>query len=270
MRVPLFTGVDSAWGGKNPGAVCDLAPGAAGGLVARPGLRARWPELVRAFAAYRGEEHHVVAIDQSLVVGNASGMRPVERLLAQSLMGRFRLGAHASNTTNPAYGPGGGLWDLLELLDAQGYRHEPMAVSRRAPGRHYFECYPHPALIGLFGLNRCLAYKRGRGTAHGWRRLVKLVRSLARKEPRVENAEEVAPLELPWTKPNEDRLDALVAAYVAAWFWFHGTARSTVAGDLRTGYMVTPHSVVSGELLLRTFGAARIDVEGTAVAARPR
>ena len=268
--VPLFTGVDSAWGGKSPGAVCDLAPCASGGLLARPGIRARWPELLRAFAGYRREAQHVVGIDQSLVVLNATGHRPVDLLLAKSLMGRFRLGAHASNTSNPAYGPRGGIWDLVELLAAEGYRHEPMAVARRAPGRHYLECYPHPALVGLFGLNRCLRYKRGRGTALGWRRFLKLVRSLARKEPRVVNAEAVAPLDLAWTKENEDRLDALVAAYVAAWFWFHGTARSTIVGDLATGYMVTPHSVVSRELLLRTFGPERVDVEGVARAVRPR
>jgi hypothetical protein len=39
-----------------------------------------------------------------------------------------------------------------------------------------------------------------------------------------------------------DQVDALIAAYTAAYWWRFGIRRSTMAGDLKTGYIVTPHS----------------------------
>jgi predicted RNase H-like nuclease len=40
----------------------------------------------------------------------------------------------------------------------------------------------------------------------------------------------------------EDELDAFVCAYVAAYYWTHGTRRCRVVGDLESGYIVTPVS----------------------------
>jgi hypothetical protein len=38
----------------------------------------------------------------------------------------------------------------------------------------------------------------------------------------------------------EDEIDAFVCAYIAAYYWTHGTARCRVVGDLASGYIVTP------------------------------
>jgi predicted RNase H-like nuclease len=38
----------------------------------------------------------------------------------------------------------------------------------------------------------------------------------------------------------EDELDAYVCAYVAVYYWTHGSARCRVVGDAESGYIVTP------------------------------
>jgi predicted RNase H-like nuclease len=48
---------------------------------------------------------------------------------------------------------------FLRVLQEEGYLHSPMAIPSATAGRFYFECYPHPAIIGLFDLDRILQYK---------------------------------------------------------------------------------------------------------------
>ncbi len=263
----FFTGFDSAWGGRNKGALCDLE------TTSKPGvLRAQahgdvaWGNAPRLIV--REDETHVVAIDQGLVVRKARGCRPVEADLARALMKSFRVGAHSSNTTNPCYGENAGIWTLTEALDASGYRQNPMAVSRREPGRWYFECYPHPAWLGLFGLPSLLLYKVRKKNAAGWRVAVESVRSLANASPSIENIQDLVPADMPPTKANEDLLDAIISAYVAAVWWESGTERSACFGDLESGYVVTPVSAATREPLELVF-EGRINCEGCATSQRP-
>jgi predicted RNase H-like nuclease len=44
----------------------------------------------------------------------------------------------------------------------------------------------------------------------------------------------------------EDEIDAYVCAYVAEYYWTHGTARCRVVGDLESGYIVTPVTPAQG------------------------
>jgi len=144
-----------------------------------------------------------------------------------------------------------------------------MAVASRPEGRFFFECYPHPALIGLFNLDATLAYKVARGTADGWRKLLVHLRSLATAEIQVENVDDYVTDDLAWTKANEDRLDALIAAYTAAYFWWFGTARSVVLGNPTEGYIVTPCNDRTRNLFLSRFGREGLNQPGPARAVRP-
>jgi len=58
--------------------------------------------------------------------------------------------------------------------------------------------------------------------------------------------------EIPYTgaelKAAEDKLDSLICAYVAAYWWYWGEQRNLVLGDRTTGYIVIPKSVLSLEL----------------------
>ena len=41
-------------------------------------------------------------------------------------------------------------------------------------------------------------------------------------------------------KAAEDKLDSLICAYVAAYWWYWGEQRNLVLGDVSTGYIITP------------------------------
>lgn len=271
----LFTGFDSAWGGRLRGAICNLKGEVKdGGLtlaVREPPMSVDWPKAVSQSRTWSTQSaNHVVSIDQGLVVPNATGMRPVERLLASALMGRFGCGAHASNQRRTScYGPTAGVWDLIDSLQAQGYRHEPMAVGSRSEGRFFLECYPHPALIALFDLNRTLPYKVTRGTFDGWRQLLGHLRSLRDADLPISNVTTFVPEDLEWNKANEDHLDALVAAYVGAYLWWFGPSRSIVVGSLTEGYIATPCNQQTRDLLQRSFEAYGVNPNGLAHSVRP-
>jgi predicted RNase H-like nuclease len=265
----VFSGFDSAWGRRKNGALCHLGLREDGSLefLAPPSI-CGWEEVTQ-WARATSWQNHVVAVDQSLVVRNATGMRPVERKLARALMREFGCGAHASNTTNPCYGPAGGIWDFVEALESRGYRQDPLAVAEQRAGRFYFECFPHPALLGLFDLGAVLAYKVRHHDRSAWGRLLELLRSLERREPPFGGIGAYAHARLPQTLDNENKLDSVVAAYVAAWWWRHGTRRSVSLGSLSDGYIVTPVSDRTKAAFDRVFAASEMNQRGCAACARP-
>src|SRR5262249_33876867 len=146
------------------------------------------------------------------------------------------------NRQNTCFADDAPIWDFVRALEANGFVQSPMRIPHADRGRFYFECYPHPALLGLFDLNHILKYKAAKGRDDEWQRLIALIRSLETAELPVRNIGEFVHSGLSQHKQNEDRLDANICAYVAAYWWKFGTARSTMIGDTLTGYMVTPHS----------------------------
>src|ERR1019366_6605462 len=190
---------------------------------------------------------HLLAIDQPLVVPNESGSRPVDVTIARALMGQYAVGAHAANRANPCFGDGAGIWPLLDGLGARGYRQVPDAAGLREQGKYFFECYPNLALVGW--LDVLPRYKIRHGDREAWGRVVAFLRSLASAEIPIVNAEAVIPSDMEATKANEDRLDALIAAYSAAWHRLLAGARSLVLGDATTGYIVTPVNDTTRSLL---------------------
>ena len=265
-----FTGFDSAWGARNTGALCELVLRDDGSLVVRGGepSSATWHDAVG--RAGRGADGtlNVWAVDQPLCVANESGCRPAEADLARALMADFACGAHSSNLSNPCWAAGARIWDLLRALEANGYRHHPMAIPGAAEGRFYFECYPHPALLGLFDLDRILTYKVRHRDEAAWLELVRLLRGLETADLPVTNIGEVLTPGLTRSQDNENKLDALIAAYVAAYWWKYGTDRSSMVGDTSTGYIVTPHSERTRLALAEVF-RGRWNMPGVACAAPP-
>ena len=97
------------------------------------------------------------------------------------------MGPTHANLTNPCWMPNARIWDLQRTLAANEYRHNPMAIPKAERGRHYFECYPHPAIVGLFDLNHILKYKVRHGDGDAWQQLVRLLQSLASAELPITN-----------------------------------------------------------------------------------
>jgi hypothetical protein len=129
-----------------------------------------------------------------------------------------------------------------------------MAIPGAGHGRFYFECYPHPAIVGLFDLRGILKYKVQHRSLDDWQVLIRLLRSLASAELPIRNIESFVQEDQPQNKRNEDKLDSIISAYVAAYWWKFGVQRSSVIGDLSTGYIVTPHSERTFAALARVFG----------------
>jgi hypothetical protein len=93
--------------------------------------------------------------------------------------------------------------------------------------------------------------------------VIDLLRSLVDSELPVRNIRSFVEEDLAQNEANEDRPDAIVSAYVAAYWWKFGAERSTTIGDLRDGYIVTPHSSRTYAALANVFDA-RFNQQGFA------
>lgn len=259
----FFTGFDSAWSSANRGAICELLLSEDGSLrlVGEPAV-VDWDAASARARREMKINLQVWAIDQPLLVNNKEGCRPVERDLARALMANFGCGAHSSNLGLSAWAEGAPIWKFMHVLQENGFVHSPMEVPGASQGRFFFECYPHPAVLGLFDLDRILKYKVEHRNSEDWQRLIGLLRSLASSELPIQNIGDFVHEGLHHNKKNEDKLDSLVSAYVAAYWWRFGVERSTAIGDLSTGYMVTPHSKRTLAALARVF-RGRMNQRGT-------
>jgi hypothetical protein len=112
------------------------------------------------------------------------------------------------------------------------------------------EVYPHPAMVGLFGLPERIVYKSGPSRAEGFAQLVRCFSSI----------DELRLAEYPrWVKLSrivadpkpgdltriEDELDAILCAHLA-WLWHHRPRGLKVYGSLEDGYIVAPPAPLRG------------------------
>lgn len=241
----VFTGFDSAWSGKNRGAIAhvSLTDGALALVPPRPASFAEAFESIKAQGC--DAELHVIGIDQPLIVANQSGRRPVERILSP-LIGRLKSGMLSTNCgKTDMFGPAAPIWPFLRTLGADVNWRRSVGASR---GCFVIEVYPAPALAGLFPeflahgrLPRYNPRNRPKFLLSDWQRVCYLIgeecqrwgiagaadwrREMKTKEP---------------TKPDQDCLDALICVLVTYLWWRYGHERSTVVGDMETGYIVTP------------------------------
>ncbi len=202
-------------------------------------LREEPREIVR-WVEERAGEDAVVAIDAPTVIPNKTGMREADRL-TQERYGRYDAGCYPASRARVYWKRTTG---FAKALERAGFAHGG-EMAARAKGRWQIEVYPHAAAVQLFTLRRILKYKRGtvagRAEALGELRSL-LLHRLPLATPRL------APPELPEIpkggralKQVEDKLDALLCAYVAAHWWYWGRTRNDVLGDAARGYIVVPH-----------------------------
>jgi predicted RNase H-like nuclease len=183
-----------------------------------------------------------IGIDASLIIKNEAGHRVCETALSREYA-RRHAGCHASNL---ALYPDASSVRLAAALEARGYRHlgDPFAE------KFLIECYPHPALIEMFGLSRRLAYKKGTKAQRlaGQIELARLLRTLERSDlvrlvvpTEIEcrlDATSIGALKGKALKHNEDALDAIVCLYVCALYAIAAPHRTF--GNVDDGYIVVP------------------------------
>jgi predicted RNase H-like nuclease len=195
----------------------------------------------------------IIAIDAPLVVPNVTGARAGDTLLSAAFR-RYEAGTHPANRTNLGrYGtpPGAIRGETLanRLVAELDFVHDPYLVEKQ-PGRRLFECFPHPAMVVLFKLEKTLKYKRKLRKQANDRHAA--YAALQQHLARLENATPALtiPPELltratrtmrgESLKQYEDLLDSLMCTYIALFYWFWGAAKTTVYGSLTDGYIATP------------------------------
>lgn len=182
-----------------------------------------------------------IAIDGPLIIGNRRGQRECETRVGMVYGSR---GA-SCHTSNLSLFPSADSVRLANVLQLQGFAHLGLDG-----GKWQIECYPHPALIEVFGLAQRHAYKKGPVDARrrGQCELAVLLQGLADSKI----LQLIVPSELmvcmtphyieglagSALKRNEDTLDAIVCVYVGALYALG--VNDTVFGDAVTGYIYVP------------------------------
>jgi predicted RNase H-like nuclease len=233
-----FIGVDLGWYGKPSGLASIALVGAELHLRSVERLE-DVNEIVNWIRSEAGDGSAVVAVDAPLVIRNQTGIRLAEHELNRDFR-RFHAGCHAANLGRPF---AKNVVTFSRLLEDAGFRHGATMLARQA-GRFQIEVHPHAATVNLFGLPRIVKYKRGpRETrARELRRLRRLmITNLPQMEPalcaRLPQVPSVGNL-----KPVEDRIDAVLCAFIAANWWWWTTRRNRLYGTEDSGYIVVPDS----------------------------
>lgn len=258
----VFTGFDSAWvdDPRRPGAIASLVL-EDGRLRLVPPAPASF-DHARAVIAAVDAPFHLIALDQSTIVPNETGMRPVERVAA-SLITRLGSGVQPSNRGRTGmFDDDAPIWRFLAALP---HRQEPLAAIGADVGRLLMEVYPALSLPGLFPafatrLPRYNPERRKTFRLENWQAVTTALADWGTTQA-VEGMDTWAgalhALPRP-RKPDQDAIDAVLCAIVAWHWWAHGTRAGVLIGDTTGGYIVAAASPAT-RLVLET-AAERLNV----------
>ena len=234
-RTLRILGIDLAWGERMPDGVCALVVNSRAARVLDLGLVRGDAALLDWIRTQSGKGAALLAVDGPIICQNLTGTRPVDRL-THVHFGRFKAGCHPVNLARCARPP-------RIAAATQTYGFQPGWNFEHAQ-RLIAEVYPHPAMVRLFDLPERIRYKKGPVAERRieFRRLQRLLIECLRVHfPRFQiDAATLALLREGWTKPIEDRTDALVCALIGYWHWLHCGTQTQVLGDLASGFLLVP------------------------------
>ena len=235
-RPVLLVGIDLAWGEKKHDGVCflewDGRRGAVAGFAYPQGDRELLETVLEKAHGYPSV---FVTVDAPIVCPNRTGTRPVDRL-THRMFHRQHAACHPANSTKCPRPP-----RVARLMEKHGFRigWEPVQGKKTVA-----EVYPHPAMVRMFGIPRIVKYKKGSVVERRkeFRRLQGLLKKCLRKKfPKLQMGSETnVLLKERWSKPVEDRTDALFCALIGLWHWTHQGRKSEVIGDRKTGFILLP------------------------------
>ncbi len=197
----------------------------------------------------QADEPAIIAVDAPTLIPNTNGSRLPDKL-SHKHFGKYHAGCYPANQNLPFaertinFG--------LEL-ESRGFAHAP-TIEPQKLSRYQIEVFPHPAIVNLFNLERILKYKKGRLDERRLE-LIKLQNYLLDILPSFSPPLRSLRLcgsfipKIPTTgaalKATEDKLDSLICAYVAAYWWYWGEQRNLVLGDRTTGYIIIPQRILA-------------------------
>lgn len=241
-RKMILAGVDLAWQSeKNPSAISY-------GLLTKNTLTVSAIEpavygIAEVFKKLRDINGlRGISIDAPLIIKNADGQRPCETGIGKTY-GSRKASCHTSNTK--LYPDAKSVY-LSDQLQESGFNH-------LCGERWQIECYPHPAIIEIFGLSERLKYKKGKVAEKrvGQKALAALMRRLSEsrvlqlkildQNQQVFDEAHIDALRGRALKSNEDALDSVLCLYIAG--LYAKNFEGQVFGDTNAGYIWIPSGV---------------------------
>lgn len=234
-----FVGIDLGWQ-SGPSGLCCLELSQSG-LLLQQLARESSLDSVLAWVDEIAPQNMpaIVGVDAPTIIPNATGMRSPDRL-AHKYFGKYHAGCYPANQGRPF------AERLIQFgldLESRGFAHSP-TIKAQTTGRYQAEIFPHPATIQLFNIPKILKYKKGRlaerAQALGELRSHILTQLPNHEPPLIIEKLPDIPTAGKALKALEDKLDSIICAYVAAYWWYWGEQRNWVLGDRASGYIVVP------------------------------
>lgn len=238
-RPPRFLGLDMAWAPRNSsgGAVMELTEDGDVKLVSTTSMRAH-EDILGWVARNRGRSGCVLATNAPMIVENSNGRRPCDTLLEKHFEAVDPYQVNTVNASQPRM--------MGRALHRMGFDLHP-----GAEGDRLVETYNQPTQILLFEVDRPVRLKVGpvgarKEAVDRFRDL--LYEKLADASPRLLDSPALDALidaDLPSSNGSrvgelEERLEAVLCAYTAAYLYLRGPAACAMLGDLNEGYLLIP------------------------------
>ena len=238
-----FLGIDLAWSERNPSGLAWTVPEGSGCVLLETDRLTSDREILY-WINERSAKTTWIGIDAPIIAPNPPGTcRTVDRVVS-ALFGRFHAGVYPGNRERCRRAVA-----LARKLKARSFSANPYLPSRS--GRRQLEVFPHLLQVSLFRRRRIIKYKKGAVSRK--RRGIKILQNtMARLLPLQSPpflpshaftgllAEEPSRLKGHQLKGLEDRLDAVLCAYLTFYFWVWGERRCDIFGGLKEGYIIGP------------------------------
>lgn len=240
-RAPRYLGLDLAWAPRNSSGGAVLVPRENGvELVAASSLRAHEDILAWIARSRARRAPTVLAVNAPIIVENTGGRRPCDELIARHFA-EHHVDDYQVNTVNASHPR-----TISRALQRMGFDPDPTAAGDRV-----VETYNQPTQILLFELERPIRLKSGPMGARKdavARFRETLVEMLSDADPALLPSPALDALveaDLPSSNGSrvgelEERLEAVLCAYTAAYLDLRGPEACAFLGDLQDGYVLLP------------------------------
>ena len=240
-RVPRYLGLDLAWAPRNSSGGAVMEPTEDGGvrLVSTSSLRAH-EDILSWIARNRGRAGCVLAVNAPIIVENTVGRRPCDRMVDEYFAAQH-VDEYQVNTVNASHPR-----TIGRALMRMGFDPNPMGEGDRV-----VETYNQATQIMLFEAERPVRLKSGpvgarKDAVARFREM--LYDKLGDATPLLVDTtqlDELVEADLPSSNGSrvgqlEERLEATLCAYTAAFLDLRGPESCAFLGDLDHGYVLLP------------------------------
>lgn len=244
-----YLGLDLGWTPRDSsgGVVLESVEGGGVRVVSADSLRAH-EDTLRWLTRNRPRTGCVLAVNAPVIVENLSGARPCDKLL-QEHFNRYRIDEYANNTVSASHPR-----TMAKGLARMGFNIDPSSHA----SERLIETHTQSAQVLLFGVDRPVRMKTG--PIGSRKEAVARFRELIAERlfagppallpsPALDTLMSAHLPDLNGTRLGEleERLEALLVAYVAAWLGENGEDACALLGDLHRGYILLPDPSRLGE-----------------------